>query len=166
MLFRSGVVARNLAALVAVVLMVAAIPATAALSGLAAFLEAGASSGVLRAVGAAVSVALVALPIASTIGATILVYRIVPRPTPSWRTAIIPGAAVGLALTVIARLFAFVAPRLIGAAAFIGTLATVFAALAWLALSFQAILIGAAWVRDREDAARAEAITRATAEAS
>jgi uncharacterized BrkB/YihY/UPF0761 family membrane protein len=45
--------------------------------------------------------------------------------------------------------FVFVAPRLIGAAAFIGTLATAFAALAWLSLSFQALLFGAAWVRDR-----------------
>ena len=48
-------------------------------------------------------------------------------------------------------LFAFLAPRLIGAAALLGTLATVFAALAWLALSFQALLLGAAWVRDRAE---------------
>jgi uncharacterized BrkB/YihY/UPF0761 family membrane protein len=54
-------------------------------------------------------------------------------------------------LTVVARLFVFLAPRLIGAAALLGTLATAFAALAWLALSFQAILLGAAWVRDRAD---------------
>jgi len=45
--------------------------------------------------------------------------------------------------------FIYVAPRLIGAAAFLGTLATVFAALAWLGLSFQAILFGAAWIRER-----------------
>ena len=65
------------------------------------------------------------------------------------RRSIVPGVAAGLALTVLARLFVFVAPRLIGAAAFIGTLATAFAALAWLGLSFQALLFGAAWVRDR-----------------
>jgi uncharacterized BrkB/YihY/UPF0761 family membrane protein len=52
---------------------------------------------------------------------------------------------------VLARVFVFVAPRLIGAAALLGTLATAFAALAWLALSFQAVLLGAAWVRDRAD---------------
>lgn len=158
-----GVLGRNLAALVAVVLMVLAIPASAILSGIAAFLEAGAEVGVLQVFGAAITLAIGALPIGATIGVTILVYRIVPRPAPAWRATFIPGIAIGLTLTVIARLFAFLAPRLIGAAALIGTLATVFAALAWLALSFQAILIGAAWVSDRDERARAAAVRRAAA---
>jgi uncharacterized BrkB/YihY/UPF0761 family membrane protein len=81
----------------------------------------------------------------------LLVYKIVPVPAPPWRAVLLPGISAGLALTVVARVFAFVAPRLIGAAALLGTLATAFAALAWLALSFQAILLGAAWVRDRAD---------------
>ena len=63
--------------------------------------------------------------------------------------ALVPGLAIGLVLSGLARVFIYVAPRLIGAAAFLGTLATVFAALAWLGLSFQAILFGAAWVRER-----------------
>jgi len=159
-----GIVGRNLGALVAVVLMVAAIPASAALSGVAAFLEEGQALGVLRAVGAALSLALQALPIAATIGATVLVYRIVPRPAPAWRSTLLPGVVIGVVLTVVARLFAFLAPRLIGAAALVGTLATVFAALAWLALSFQAILVGAAWVREREEQARDAAVRRATEE--
>ena len=74
---------------------------------------------------------------------------VVPTPSPPWPAVIVPGVAVGLALTILARLFVFLAPRLIGAAAFIGALATAFAALAWLGLSFQAVLLGAAWVRDR-----------------
>ena len=37
----------------------------------------------------------------------------------------------------------------------LGTIAAVFAALAWLSLSFQAILLGAAWVGDREVALEA-----------
>jgi membrane protein len=156
-----GIVSRNLAALVAVVLMVAAIPASAALSGVAEFLEQGQAIGALQAAGAALSLALQALPIVATIVATILVYRIVPRPAPLWRSTILPGAVIGVVLTMVARLFAFLAPRLIGTAALIGTLATVFAALAWLAVSFQAILVGAAWVRDREEQARNAAVRQA-----
>lgn len=148
---RRGLVARNLAALIAVVLMIGAIVASTLLSGVGAFLEAGEALGVLRVVGVAISIAFGLLPVVVTIGATILVYRIVPRPAPPWGAVVIPGIAAGLALTFVARLFVFLAPRLIGAAAFIGALATAFAALAWLSLSFQAILIGAAWVRDRAD---------------
>lgn len=156
-----GLVAQNVGALVAVVLMVAAIPASAALSAVADFLEAGQQVGVLQAVGAALSIALQALPIVATVAATILVYRIVPRPAPAWRATLVPGITVGLVLTAVARVFAFLAPRLIGTAALIGTLATVFAALAWLALSFQAILIGAAWVSERDEAIRSAAVRRA-----
>lgn len=156
-----GVVRRNFAALLAVVLMAGAIPASAALFGVAAFLEQGQAIGALKAIGAALSLGLQALPILGTIGATILVYRIVPRRAPGWRSTILPGVVIGIVLTIIARLFAFAAPRLIGAAALVGTLATVFAALAWLALSFQAILIGAAWVRDREERARDAAVRQA-----
>lgn len=150
---RRGILVSNLAAIGAVVLMIAVIPATAVLSAMAAFLEAGEQLGIIQMAGAALSVALGILPVVATLFSMVLVYRIVPRPTPRWHAVIVPGIAVGLTLTVVARLFAFLAPRLIGAAALIGTLATVFAALAWLAISFQAILIGAAWVRDRAERA-------------
>jgi membrane protein len=148
---RRGVLAQNLGALGAVVLMIGAIFASTLLSGVLAFLEAGQAAGVFQVVGAAIAITLGLLPVVATVAATILVYRIVPTPAPPWRAVIAPGIAAGLALTVVARVFAFVAPRLIGAAALVGTLATAFAALAWLALSFQAILLGAAWVRDRAD---------------
>jgi len=146
---RRGLIVTNLAALAAVVLMIGAIVLSTVLSGVLAFLSAGVDSGVVAVVGDAVSLGLSLLPIVMVIAATMLVYRIVPIPSPSWRAVIVPGLAAGLALTALAQLFVFVAPRLIGAAAFIGTLATAFAALAWLSLSFQALLFGAAWVRDR-----------------
>ena len=146
-----GVLARNLGALGAVVLMIGAIVASTLLSGVLAFLEAGEAAGVFEVVGAVIAVALGVLPVAATVAAMILVYKIVPTPAPPWRAVVVPGLAAGLALTVVARAFAFLAPRLIGAAALVGALATAFAALAWLALSFQAILLGAAWVRDRAD---------------
>jgi len=146
-----GLLARNLGALGAVALLIAAIIASTLLSGVLAFLEAGVAAGVLHVFSGAFSLALGLLPVVATVAAMILVYRIVPTPAPPWRAVILPGISAGLALTVVARLFAYVAPRLIGAAALLGTLATAFAALAWLALSFQAILLGAAWVRDRAD---------------
>lgn len=144
-----GVVRTNLVSLAAVLLMVIAIPASAALAGVVALLEAGEAAGVIQLAGAAISIVLGVLPMVMTVASTILVYRALPRPAPAWRAVIPPGIAVGLALTLVARLFAYLAPRLIGAAALIGTLTAVFAALAWLSISFQAILLGAAWVRDR-----------------
>jgi membrane protein len=146
-----GLLARNLGALVAVALMIGAIFLSTLLSGVLAFLEAGEAVGVFPVVGIVVSIGLGLLPVLATIGATMLVYRIIPTPSPPWRAVVTPGLAIGIVLTIVARLFAFLAPRLLGAAALLGTLATAFAALAWLALSFQALLIGAAWVRDRAD---------------
>jgi len=146
-----SVLAQNLGALAAVALLIGAIVASTLLSGVLAFLEAGVASGVLQVFSGVVAIALGLLPVLATVGAMILVYRIVPTPAPPWRAVLIPGIGAGLALTLVARVFAFLAPRLIGAAALLGTLATAFAALAWLALSFQAILLGAAWVRDRAD---------------
>jgi uncharacterized BrkB/YihY/UPF0761 family membrane protein len=146
---RRGAITRNLAALGAVVLMIAAILLSTLLSGVLAFIDAGVQSGVLGVLGDAVEIALAWLPILVTVGATTLVYRIVPVAAPPWRAVLVPGLAAGLVLTILTTIFVFLAPRLIGAAAFIGSLATAFAALAWLSLSFQALLFGAAWVRDR-----------------
>lgn len=146
-----GLLASNLGALGSVALMISAIVASTLLSGVLAFLEAGVAAGVFQVFSAVLGLAFGILPVVVTMGAMIIVYRVVPTPAPPWRAVIIPGLGVGLALTVVARAFAFLAPRLIGAAALLGTLATAFAALAWLALSFQAILLGAAWVRDRVD---------------
>jgi membrane protein len=146
-----GLLRRNLGALAAVGLMIGAILLSTVLSGVLAFLEAAATAGVIPFVGLAFSIGLGVLPVLLTMAATTLVYRVVPVPSPPRRAIVAPGVVVGLALTVLARLFAYVAPQLIGAAALLGTLATVFAALAWLGLSFHALLIGAAWVRDRAD---------------
>jgi membrane protein len=146
---RRGLLASNLVALGAVVVMIGAILLSSVLSGVLAFLEAAEATGVIPLLGGALGLGLGLLPVIATIGAVILVYRAVPVPAPRWGAVILPGLTVGLALTMLARLFTFLAPRLIGAAALLGTLATVFAALAWLALSFQALLLGAAWVKDR-----------------
>src|SRR6185503_13580769 len=97
--------------------------------GVLAFLEAAEATGVIPFLGDALGLALGLLPVLATMGAVTLVYRAVPVPAPRWGAVILPGLTVGLALSLLARLFAFLAPRLIGAAALLGTLATVFAAL-------------------------------------
>jgi len=146
-----GLLARNLGALGVVALLIAAIIASTLLSGVLAFVEAGVAAGVLEVLSGPISLAFGLLPVVGTVAVMILVYRVVPKPGPPWSAVIPPGIVAGLALTVVARVFAYLAPRLIGAAALVGTLVTAFAALAWLALSFQAILLCAAWVRDRAD---------------
>ena len=61
-----------------------------------------------------------------------------------------------MAIVALSQLFLFVAPRLIGAALVTGSLATAFIALAWLSFTFQVLLMGAAWVRFRDDRASAQ----------
>jgi membrane protein len=84
----------------------------------------------------------------------LLTYRIVPPRTPSWRAAGIPAATVGATVVVVTQAFVFLVPRLVGAQALAGSLASAFATLAWLSLIFQALLLGASWIRVRDQALR------------
>ena len=59
----------------------------------------------------------------------------------------------GVGIVALSQLFLFVAPRLINAALLAGSLATAFIALAWLSFTFQVLLLGASWVRVRDDRA-------------
>jgi uncharacterized BrkB/YihY/UPF0761 family membrane protein len=152
---RRGVIARNAAAVVAVLLLALAVVGAPTLAAIASFLDAAEANGALAVVGGAVQIALGLVPPIATIGAILLVYRVVPVPSPAWRAIWLPGVGVGIGLTILAQLFVFIAPRLIGAAAVLGTVAAVFATLAWLGLSFQALLLGAAWVAEREPKASA-----------
>jgi YihY family inner membrane protein len=146
-----SVVERNGAAIGAVVLLVAAVLAAPTLAGIASFLDLAEATGVLAFVGGILHIAIGAIPPIATVVAIGLAYRLVPVPAPSWGSVWLPAVVVGVALTLLAQAFAFLAPRLIGAAALLGTIAAVFAALAWLALSFQALLIGGAWTADRDE---------------
>ncbi|MEO5918292.1 MAG: YihY/virulence factor BrkB family protein [Candidatus Limnocylindrales bacterium] len=145
-----GVLHRNLIGLVTAVVLVATVMLGAILAGVAAFLDAAAAENQVIGLSLVARVVLEALPLILAIGAMALVYRFVPEGRPSWGATWVPAVAIGVVLSISARLFVFIAPRLIGAAATIGSLATVFAALAWLGLTFQAILLGAAWVGDRQ----------------
>ena len=82
-----------------------------------------------------------------------LMYRTLPPKPPRWSAIGLPALIVGIAVVVLSQVFVFLAPRLVGAAALAGSLATAFIALAWLSFTFQALLYGAAWVRVREKGA-------------
>jgi membrane protein len=81
----------------------------------------------------------------------LLIYRAVPPRTPSWRAAGIPAATVGAVVVGLSRVFVFLVPLLVGVEALAGSLASAFVTLAWLSLTFQALLLGAAWVRVRHE---------------
>jgi len=147
-----GILHRNMLGVGAALLLVSTVVAGAVLAGLAAFLDAAAAVNGPFVVSQVTSTVLALLPLALSVGAMVLVYRFVPEDRPSWRAAWLPAGVVALVLTITARIFVFIAPRLIGAAATIGAVATAFAALAWLGLTFQAILLGAAWVGVRHEA--------------
>jgi len=87
-----------------------------------------------------------------TIGVVLATYRVVPPRAPSWRSAAPPAVIAALGIYGLGQVFLFAAPRVLGVAALAGPLATVFIALAWLSFTFQGLLLGAAWVRVRDDA--------------
>jgi membrane protein len=80
----------------------------------------------------------------------IVVYRTLPPRPPRWRALVIPATIIGVTLVILSQAFAYLVPRLVGVAQLAGPLASGFVALAWLSLSFQALLLGAAWVRVRD----------------
>jgi membrane protein len=146
---RRGFVARNAGAIIAVLGLIGATVVGAVLTGVSSFLDAAQAAGqpVARFMNGA---GFALFPLAAASFSIAFVYRLVPVLAPRWRAIVPPAIVVAVILDVLARVFVFLAPRLIGAAATIGALATAFAALAWLGLSFQAILLGAAWVRQRD----------------
>jgi membrane protein len=81
----------------------------------------------------------------------VLLYRTVPPYTPRWTAAALPGLVIGIAIVLLTQVFALFAPRIVGVAAIVGSLAVVFIALAWLSFLFQLLLVGAAWVRVRQE---------------
>jgi membrane protein len=84
----------------------------------------------------------------------LLIYRVVPPRTASWHAAGIPAATVGAMIVVLSQAFAFLVPRLVGVEALAGSLASAFVTLTWLSLTFQSLLLGAAWVRVRDEIGR------------
>jgi uncharacterized BrkB/YihY/UPF0761 family membrane protein len=126
------------------------IAATVAGLGLVAALDArGGSAGSMT----RVTVELVGSPLFLAVAAVITVsvcYRELPPVPPRWPVLLLPALVVGLVEVALSQLFMFVVPRLVGVAELAGSLASAFVALAWLSLSFQAFLLGSAWVGLRQ----------------
>ena len=135
-------------------LLVAAVIALTILAGLASLVEGITTGPAGRLLDPVLSVSLgLAGPAVGVVGLA-AVYHYVPPSQPSWRDVLVPAAVVGGVLALATRLFVIIAPRLVGAAAVFGSLAAVFIALAWFGATFQALLVGAAWVGDRAELRR------------
>lgn len=143
-----GFVARRVRGVVAVLVLVALIVGTIALSGLWAYLEGLVgeleNDLVLWLVGLLVSV-LVAVVV------TLIVYRFVPTAPPTIRTALLPAIVAGTGIGLLTSLFTIVAPLLVGGLRAFGVLAAIFGAFIWLNFCYQMLLYGAAWARYRRD---------------
>jgi membrane protein len=83
------------------------------------------------------------------VGGTAAVYRFVPPTRLPWRVWLAPAGVVGIVLAAFTQLFTFLAPRMVGIAALYGTFVAAFAVLAWFAIGFNVLLLGAAWARIR-----------------
>jgi len=146
---RRGAVRRELVALASVGLLVAAVLASTLLAGLASVVEGMVAGGFGDHADPILSFLLgLGGPVAGVFGLA-AVYRYVPPTRPTWRDALLPALVVGVVLAIGTRLFVILAPRLVGAAAVFGTLAATFVALAWFGVTFQALLLSAAWVGAR-----------------
>ena len=98
----------------------------------------------------------------------IVAYRKLPPREPTWHSLVIPAVVVGVILVILGQVFTLLVPWLVGVADLAGSLASGFVALAWLSFSFQALLLGAAWVRVRDAGVptASEAATAASGSAS
>lgn len=144
-----GFFARRTRGALAVVVLVALVAGTVALSGVWAFAQnaVGDLFGLLSWVLPLISIALVTVVVLGT-------YLWVPTAPPSLRAALPPAIVAGTAIGLLTNLFSLAAPLLVGGLASLGVLATVFAAFVWLNFVFQILLWGASWARYRRDRLR------------
>jgi membrane protein len=151
-----GLVARTLRRAASVLVVAAIVVAVFLATSVASFVS---ELGLLGedVVGLAVIALLLGLPIVVSALALAIIYRVLPPVRAPWSAVVPPAVTIGVALVVLTRLFAVLAPRALGANFVYGTFGAIFVALAWLAIAFSMILIGAAWVRERMLAVEATA---------
>jgi membrane protein len=83
-----------------------------------------------------------------------LAYRFVPRPRPAWRNLGLPALLVGVAIWLLTSLFAVLGPLLFGSADLYGAFGALFLGLIWLGYVTQVLLLGGAWVAERDRRSR------------
>jgi membrane protein len=142
-----GPIERILRGLLSIVIVVSALAAGIVTSGVQAYLADDLPGGETTHLLLAIAYPL--LTVVVVIVAVALIYRLVPNMHVPWRALRSPAVAVGLVIAGLTELFVFLAPRLVGSLEVFGGFAAVFAALTWLSWAFQALLIGAAWTRER-----------------
>ena len=81
-------------------------------------------------------------------------YLLLPVRPPHWRAALIPALVAGTAIGLLTSLFGLLTPVLVQGFLSLGVIASVFIALVWLNWLFQALLLGAAYARQRDVQAR------------
>jgi YihY family inner membrane protein len=154
-IFRSapkrGLIARTLRGIFSVVLLVSVFLGSLILAGIGSYLADQTASRLGTESDSFWRVATPLLTGIVFVGAAVLIYRLVPAIHVPWAAAAVPALLVGIGLTLLTQLFAYIAPRVIGAAAVYGTFVAIFAAMIWLATGFQMLLMGAAWVSIRMD---------------
>lgn len=79
-----------------------------------------------------------------------LSYRFAPRPRPTWRVLALPTALVSLAIWLVTSLYAVIGPLLFGSAELYGAFGALFVGLVWLGTVTQLLLLGAAWIAERD----------------
>jgi membrane protein len=84
------------------------------------------------------------------VGAALVVFRFVPPVRVATRAYAVPAVLVGVILATFTQLFAFLGPLLTRMATIYGTFVAFFGVLAWLAISFNVLLLGASWARVRD----------------
>ena len=70
------------------------------------------------------------------------IYLLIPAAPPSWRAALPAAILAGLGIGLLTQLFGLLTPWLVGGLLAFGVIATVFAALIWLNLSYQMLCMG------------------------
>ena len=146
---RRGFVARTVRGVVSVAVILFGFLVALALTGVLSFLVEQARDGLGSVPLDARGFLSPALAAAVLVVGTLAVYRIVPARRVTWSAAVLPALIVGTLVAALTQAFSLVAPRLIGTAALFGAFVAVFAAMIWMSLVFQLLLIGAAWVRER-----------------
>ena len=149
-----GTLDRIVRQLVSVFVLVGALLSGIALSAIQAIVSSGFDVGPTGDAGRIASE--LAFPMLTAVVVVVSVgvlYCVVPNTKVPIRVLWLPTLVAGLVLTGLTELLVYITPLLTGALSVFGGVAVVFAALAWLHLAFQVLLIGAAWTRMRLDEA-------------
>lgn len=93
----------------------------------------------------------IVVPMGVAFLAALVVYVAIPPDGPSFRQAFWPAVIVGVIIGLFTSLFGWVAPLLVRHWLTLGIVGSVFVALIWFNLIFQALVYGAAFARTRRD---------------